>query len=305
MSVIGINMTLTNYAQGFSQDNASALADFIAPEVRTGAASGQYKQFSDKNAFQVYNTARAIGGSRTRIEFLASDEFFKARPQGLAIAIDDEERNQVGDVEGAQLGLEEAKVTALVSTALTSREVSVFNSVKAAKPANAGVGVWSDATVDPIAEIDAEIVAIYEATGIMPNRMVIGFGAWAVLRNHAKVKERLSGIDPVLTLQKLKDILINPEIDIRLGTMTRDINKFGKGKSAQNIVGGEIFTFIGSDNPTAFDPSFAKTFTTKKGGVDSVKVYRSEDNVSDMVAVDWSEDVKVVAPIAGSRITLS
>lgn len=299
-----VNMTLTNYAQGVSQDSASALADFIAPRVPTGTASGQFKAFNDKNAFQTYDTQRAIGGSRKRIEFDADDKYYNCRPHGIEIAIDDHERELAG--EGDQLGLEEAKTRTLVSTGINSHEANVFAQVKSAKAAEAGVGVWSDADNDPIAEIDAQIEAIATETGIMPNRIVIGIGAWRIIRNHAKVIARQPGAQIVgVTTKQLAAMLMNPDIEIRVGLLSRDTTKFGKGKSVVNIVGGEVFIFYGADNPTPYDPSFAKTFETKTGGVDAVKVYRAEGNVSDMVAVDWSEDVQVVAPIAGRRITLS
>jgi len=299
-----VNQTLTNYAQGFSQDSASALADFIAPRVSTGTASGQYKEFSDKNAFQVYETSRAIGGARKRIEFDASDKYFNCRPHGLEISIDDHERELAG--EGDQLGLEEAKVRTLVSAGVNSHEAGVFAKVKAAKAATGGVGVWSDPTKDPIAEMDAQIQAIAVATGVMPNRMVIGLGAWQVLRNHAKVIARQPGAVLIgTTTAQVSAMLLNPNIEIRVGLLSKDTVKFGKAKNAVEIVGAEVFIFIGSDNPTPYDPSFAKTFETKSGGVDSVKEYRAESNVSDILAVDWSEDVQVVAPVAGRRITLS
>ena len=297
-------MTLTNYAQGHAQDHSSALADFIAPRVPTGTASGQFKKFDDKNAFQTYETERAIGGARKRIEFDAEDAYYNCRPNGLEIAIDDHERELAG--EGDQLGLEEAKTRTLVSTGINSHEAKVFASVKAAKAATGGVGVWSNAANDPIAEIDAEIEAIATETGMMPNRIVIGLGAWKVIRNHAKVIERQPGAAVVgATTSMISQMLINPGVEIRVGLLSRDTTKFGKAKDAVNIVGGEVFIFIGSDAPTAYDPSFAKTFETKSGGVDSVKMYRAESNVSDMVAVDWSEDVQVTSGVAGRRITLS
>lgn len=65
-SAATVNRTLTNYTQGFAQDASSKLAEFIAPTVPTGIAHGQYKKFSDKNDFQVYDTSRALGGSRKR-----------------------------------------------------------------------------------------------------------------------------------------------------------------------------------------------------------------------------------------------
>ena len=46
MSASSINPFLTDYAAGIAQDTASALAEFIAPSVPVGAATGQYKKFN-------------------------------------------------------------------------------------------------------------------------------------------------------------------------------------------------------------------------------------------------------------------
>ena len=64
--------TLKQYAYGVAQDVKSALADFIAPRVPVGVGTGMFKKFDDKNAFQRYDTARAVGGPATRIEFAIS-----------------------------------------------------------------------------------------------------------------------------------------------------------------------------------------------------------------------------------------
>jgi hypothetical protein len=62
MSSSKYNVTLTNYARGLSQDISATLANFLAPEVVVPAATGQYKNFDDKNTFQVVDTSRAVGG---------------------------------------------------------------------------------------------------------------------------------------------------------------------------------------------------------------------------------------------------
>ena len=54
--------TLKNYAYGVAQDVGSKLADFIAPRVPVGVGTGMFKKFDDKNAFQIYDTSRAVGG---------------------------------------------------------------------------------------------------------------------------------------------------------------------------------------------------------------------------------------------------
>ena len=302
-SAASFNTTLTNYAQGFSQDRASSLASFIAPVVPTGVAHSQFKRYSDKNSFVIYDTSRAIGGDRRRIEFDADDPFFNCTPQGLEVPIDDHERDMAGP---NQTNLEQAKIRTVVDASHLSHEKKVFDAVKAAKAATGGIGVWSSASNDPIDDIDSQIEAISTATGIMPNRIVVGLGAWRVLKNHPKVQARQPG-SSLVTLNEsiLGGMLLNPSIEVRVGVMSHDTTKFGVAKNAVEIVGGEVFVFIGTDTPTQYDPSFAKTFSVDGSLIGAVKEYRAERNASDIYAIDWSEDIQVVAPAAGRRITLS
>jgi len=298
------NVHLSNYAHGIAQDMQSALADFLAPQVATGTAQGQFKKFNDKNGFQTYDTLRALGGPNRRIEFGATDPFFNCRPNGLAIAIDDHERSKAG--VGADRQLEEAKVKTLISTSVLSHEAAVFAKVKADVSAVGGKGVWSDADVDPITELDEQIEAIAIDTGRMPNRMVIGLGAWRILRNHPKVIARQPGATLIgITTSEAARMMLNPGIDIRVGLLGADTKKFGAGRTVQNIVGADIFLFFNEDAPTPYDPGFMKTFTPRVGAVDSVMEFRDEDNNSDVYKTNWEVEMQVVSTLLVRRITLS
>ncbi len=295
--------TLKTYAYGVSQDTNSAIAEFLAPRVQVGVGSGYYKKFSDKNAFQIYDTARALGGHATRIKFEATDGSFNCRSQALEVAIDDAERNDAGD---AQQNLEEAKTRTLVISGGVAREKKVVDIVKAGVSAVAGSGKWSDATVDPVLEIDAQIEAISIDTGMMPNAMVIGLGAWRILKNHPMVIKRRPGADNAsVDMGVFSSMLLNPSIQIKVGILSRDTTKFGVSKNAVNIVGGEVFLFLRSENPTQYDPGFAKTFSIGASSVEDVYTYREDAARSDILAVDWSEDVQVVSAACARRITLS
>jgi hypothetical protein len=303
-SAANVNRHLTNFASGLAQDRAAALANFIAPPVVTGLASGQFKRYSEKNDFQVLDTGRAIGGTRKRVEFAATDPFFNCLPQGLETTIDDHERKLAGDDN--VINLQEAKIRNLVGAGTHSHEKKVFDAIKAAKTATGSIGEWSNAAKDPVAEIDSQIEAIAIATGRMPNRIVFGIGAWRVFRNHPKVVSRQPGAELIgLTAEQAARMMLNPELQIRIGVLGADAAKFGAGKNVSNIVGGEVFLFYGSDTPDQYDPSFAKTFTTSPGMVDAVREYRDDRAASDVFYVDWSEDIQVVAADSGRRITLS
>ena len=111
--------------------------------------------------------------------------------------------------------------------------------------------------------------------------------------------------DKSVSLDAFAGMLLNPQIEIRVGIMSIDANKTGKAASKSNVVGSEIFLFHGSDNPTQYDPGFAKTFSVGANSVEAVRLYREERNRSDILAVDWSEDVQVVSAICAKRITVS
>lgn len=299
-----LNPTLTNYAQGVAQDRRSALAEFLAPIVPVSASIGQYKRFNSKNAFVIYNTARAIGGPATRIKFEADDPTFNCKPQALEIPIDDAERLAAGDAD--PLGLEQAKIDTLISNTVIAHEDKVVAVIKAGITAVVGKGVWSNAVNDPVAELDEVIQAIATATGMMPNAIAFGLGAWSVFRNHPKVIARQPGAALIgLTTAQGSQMLLNPGIEIRVGILSKDAAKWGNAKNAVNIVGLEVFVFLRSANPTQYDPSFAKTFTVGVGQVESVREYRSETDRSDVYAMDWSEDTQVTSTESARRLSIS
>jgi len=300
MSSSKYNVTLTNYARGLAQDISATLANFLAPEVVVPAATGQYKSFDDKNTFQVVDTSRAVGGPAKRLEFAASDPTYNCLPQALEIAIDDHERDEAG--EGDPLRLEEAKTQTLVSSAVTSHEAKVF----AALTALAAAANIVLATDDPIAKIDDHIEALARDTGRMPNRLVIGLPLWNKLRNNAKVIARFPGAVSVgVTMPQFASLLLNPSIDVRVGIMSQDTTKLGLAKNTVNIVGLQLVVFHATASPTLYDPSFMKTFRMRRGGVDVVRTYRDDSARSDILAVDWSEDIRVTSPVCARKLTAS
>ena len=190
----------------------------------------------------------------------------------------------------------------LVSSAVTSHEAKVF----AALTALAGAANIALATDDPIAKIDDHIEALARDTGRMPNRLVIGLPPWNKLRNNAKVIARFPGAASVgVTMAQFASLLLNPSIDVRVGIMSQDTAKLGLAKHTVNIVGLQLVVFHATASPTLYDPSFMKTFRLRRGGVDVVRTYRDDSARSDILAVDWSEDIRVTSPVCARKLTAS
>ena len=79
--------------------------------------------------------------------------------------------------------------------------------------------------------------------------------------------------------------------------------KLGATKNTVNIVGQQLVLFHASQSPTLYDPSFMKTFRLRRGGVDVVRMYREDSARSDILAVDWSEDIRVTSSICARKVT--
>lgn len=294
-----INQTLTNFASSIAPSMQSALANFIAPSVPVGMTDGQFKQYSSRDAFQLYQTRRALGGKANRIEFNADDPVFSCRPHALEVTIDDEERRKAGS---AELGLEQGKIRMLQSNITLAHEVDVFTKV-AAITAVAGAGVWKDPNVSPIEELDAIIEQGALDTGLMFNSLVMGLSVWRVLRNHPKVLKMFPGAQRIgVTKEQFASLLLNPSIRIEIGAMSVDSSKLPKAADKSFVAGDNAFLFHRSEVPTQEDPSFAKTFMVEELGFAKIREYRDESSRSDVYASDWSRDIRVVAEICGKRI---
>jgi hypothetical protein len=291
---------LTTYAQGIGMEMIDPIANLLAPVVPVTSAMGKYKEFNDKNAFQVHQTARAIGGPAKRIEFSATDPDYNCTPNALEIGIDDHER----EVAGADpFALESAKVKTLLQTASRSHAVGVYDYLAGQIAATSKT--WNDAA-NPIQDLDAVILKIADDIGEFPSDIVLGLTAWDVFRNHAKVLSRFTNVRAEsLTLMQAASLLITPGIRIHLSTLVKDSAPAGVAKSNARVVGSSIWVFKTLPGASIYDPSFAKTFRTNASGVDAVYKYRDDKCRSDIFAVDWSEQVKVTSTASVGRLAVS
>ena len=302
-----INQTLTNYASGVLNDLQSATADFLAPPVTVPATIGQYKAYDNKNAFQVHETARGVGGPARRIFMDVSEPTFNCLPQALEITIDDSERDAAGTLN--PLDIEQAKVKTLVQSSVVSHERHVITTAATivADTTTVGGGVmgkWGLAAVDPVVQLDYIIEGIAKSTGNLPNAILMGMTAWRRFRNNAKVIEKQPGAALLgLNSGQASAMLINPGAEIRISTMAYDTTKEGKTRNQAFVNGDDVYVFIRSASPTIYDPSAMKTFVGGRGGVTAVREYRDESSRSDIYAVDWSRDVKITSSICIERIT--
>jgi hypothetical protein len=310
-SSAAINYVLTAYAQGLMQDimQAQAIVNAICPTVTVAGAAGGFKKFDDRNTFTVYNTQRGLGGSARRIEFNATDGTFNCHPQALEVTVDDAERElaDAGGTDLAQQLLDQGKIRALLNGTALSHVSKVLIYVAANTTAVAQRGNWSNADIDPVDQLDEQLdalsVDVGQTTGIS---VLLGVSSWRALRNHPKVKARCNGVQVGgISREQLAGMLLFPA-NIVIGALSKATNKPGQSTVTKaNVIGDNVYLSYSVPNPTQYDPSPFKCFTTGRGNIASVRTYRDDSARSDVHAVDWSEDLESTSSLSVRRLAIT
>lgn len=302
MKGISYDVQLTNFAHGIAPDFTSSLAELMAPQCIAPAAAGQYVAFDDDEAFRFIETRRALGGEMAMIDFPTTSPTFNCDPHALGIATDKFEIERVGDA-GIQM-LREAKVRTLVSRNALSREKRVFDAYAAGTSAVGGMGTWTSAAKDPIAELDEIVSDLATATGIAKIDLVISLPALRQMRMHPKVIARFPGAELVnINPDSISRLLIMP-VKIHVGIMPIITDKTGKAGTKTNLIGSKVYAIISQPNPSPFDPSAAKTFTTTRGQVKGVGLV-DKPPFAEINYLDWSEDIKITGTQCVKRIDVA
>ena len=298
-----VDTHLTNYAQGFSPKMDKALADFIAPRIQVPTSAGEYTIFDSQEAFLAYDAQRPHGQNPNLTHHTATKGTYSTKEYGLGQTIDPAERRAAGPTAGFLV--DEAKTKKLITNTVVSHEKAVWTAVKAG--ISATTKAWGDDSNDPIKDIQLDALSIYNTLGVMPNAMVISYGAWAKIANNAKVTGRMPGADNnTLNRQILASFFpnmdINPE-NIRVGAIPVDSAKKGGSSSKAEVTGTELYLFYREEGAGLDDPSFAKTFVAPDTSF--TQIVRWDDGIIQQLATTWAVDIKVTAAAAAKRYTVT
>ena len=300
---IAFDTQMTNFAHGIAPDYSSSLAELMAPQCVAPAAVGHYIAFDDDEAFRYIETRRAPGGDMAMIEMPSDSPDFNCKPHALGIGTDVFEYEQVGDA-GLTM-LRESKIRTLVSRNALSREHRVFKAYEDNVAAEAGLGTWTDAEKDPIAELNQIIIALARNTG-MANAisLVLGLDALEQLAKHPLVLARFPGAQMINITEEVLQKLLRFKVNVKTAMIPIALEKTGKAANKQFIAGSKVYALISQPNPSPYDPSAAKTFTTKRGQVQGVGFYEKKP-FAEINFVSWSEDIKITGSQCVKRIDVT
>lgn len=301
---ISSDPVIREYAQGAAQSATSAVADFIAPTVSVATSTGKFKKYDEKHRFRVPDTLRALGGRATEVGFSAKDATYDCAPHALDFPVD---RLEQLEEAGLRNTMQEA-ADMLAAIGALAHERSVIT--QALDAVGAGTALAVTANDDIVDQLDANILTVIKAAkygALMGVGVLIGAGAWRVIKNHKSVRERyVSGGASKFAVPSLTDFgkLLISEPESRISLMVYDDAAEGKDEDIKFVLDGDVLVFARMAAPTRRDPSFMKTFRLR-GQWMVPGSYEREDGRADVAKFDWSEDVQVTNSAAGVRRTVA
>lgn len=279
-----VDPVLSALATGYS--NAAFIGTALMPFVTVDKEGGKIPKFG-KEAFQVYNTERALRAKSNRINPTDPDE--------VDVTLDEHDLEYPIDYrEEAEAAFPlQAHATNLVVEGIRLRHEYMVASI-AQNPANypsgnkialSGSDVFTDPTSDPEGVVDDAKAAIRSKVVKEPNTLAIGYGTWRVLKRHPQLKAILSDTRPRLVqLADLRDIF-----EIENIVVGKAVYSTGLGATADLWGNTMVFAYVPAGAPSAageapvrsaYEPSYG--YTLRKKGNPVVDT-RTEDGKLEII----------------------
>lgn len=294
-----INAYLSEVARGYS--NNAFVAQYLFPTIYSEKEKIDIFEFN-KEAFQIYNTERAIRANSNVI----SPKGFKKhtttlKENDLSYPIDYREEEEAEKVklqlhatnvvtEGLNLKLEKECADLVQNPDSYSAENKIILS---------GTSCFDNDASDPQGVIDDAKDAVSAKIAQDPNTMIIGQAAWKALKHHKQLKDLISdNQNKLVTLNLLKEIFEVENIYIGKSIFSNTEGNFERIWKA-NIVLAYVPN-LGASR-TEYDPSFA--YTVRKKDALQIDEYTKEGNKVKYIRATDIYTPFLVGPEAGYLIS--
>ncbi|HVU37933.1 MAG TPA: hypothetical protein VHC95_06330 [Opitutales bacterium] len=284
---------LTAFTVGWRDpENLQTLLDFLAPPVPAGRRF-EFKRHDNAEAF--YSEAddvRALGAPFKRVEYTGDSVLGKTLNKGLTIRVDHDEA--VGD------DWQERYVQLLLTRLLRNEVRRAFAAIQAG--ANVDTKTWPENgdVANPDADLRAALMAAADDSGVRPNRVLFGEGAWALrgacydAQNNAGAR-RSADLTPDDLARKLF-------VDgVRVAAARYQTSPSAKAA----IVGNQVFCFYAEPLPGKDEPANLKRFYTPTDSGGPFRVFLEDHAKYTDISVEHYSTVIVTSELGLNGLTVS
>lgn len=293
-----VNRFLTNMSLQYK--NQAFANEQLFPPVQVQFESDEIPVYDQAMLFTIYETRRANGGRANEVDWkLANPITYHCTQYSLKDIITDRTRNNTDqplnlDIDTMEFLQDSLDLEKEYRAATIARNPS--NYVAGNTEALSGNSQWSDYTnSDPISDIKTMRKAIFGASRMIPNTIVLPWQVAEVLAYHPKILDliKYTHSDLLSTDMPLPSKLFGMNVVVA----GAGYNTANPGQAAQiaDVWGTDVIMAYVDPAPKLKSVSFGKTFRTEK----YVRKWRDEEREGDVIEVNDINDVMQIASPCG------
>ena len=282
---------LTEYITGWRDtENLEATLNYIAPRVPVGRRF-EWKKADNSEAFlSETDDVRAIGTGFKRVEYKGTSQLGKTLNRGLTYRIDRDEEGPTVNEERVVALLTQRIRRNQLRRAITALLALAHNTAK----------TWSSGTPNPDEEMREAVATAQLASGVFPNRGIIGLAAWNLRSGVYSASDKAGAFAGLAKSPKEVGGMIGLD-DLRVD---RSLYQSTQTAKARIMTSAAVF-FYAQDLVGADDPTHLKRFVTPVGDGD-LRVYRHEVGPKFIdITIEYYDDIVGTSTVGAEKLTIS
>ena len=278
------------------------IANQVLPVLEVQNKAGIFGKIPLEQLLQNSETKRAPGSGYSRSNFTFTTDSFSCEEHGHEEPVDDAEAEMYADFFDAELIATQRAMSAVLVNHEKRCADLLFNT-STFTPTSV-TNEWDDASnCTPVDDVEGRVQAIYDASGLWANALIINKKVFRNLRESSQVRDRIASSgagDPT----KAQDITVNMlkavfDLDyIFVGGGTKNSANEGQSASPAQIWSGEYAMVAkvatGAD---VREPCLGRTFHWSADGsvaAGMIESYRDENVRSDVIRVRHDVHQKIL-----------
>lgn len=296
-----------------AMDAAGFVANQVFPVVNVASQSGNFGKIPIEQLLQARETRRAPGTGYARGKYTFTPATYACEEHGAEEPVDDREAKMYAEYFDAEVIASMRAFSAVLRNAEQRVADAVFNATTWTSNTTAITNEWDDtANAVPLTDVEAAVQAIYAASGLWANALIINRKVFRNLRNCAQVIDRIdsSGAGSPskasdVTTQMLAEVFDLPNIIV--AGSSRNSATEGQAATPVQIWSDEYAMVCRVASSADFrEPCIGRTFHWADDGSSiggTVETYRDETIRGDVTRVRHDVDEIVLYVESGHLLS--
>ena len=281
-------------------DRVGFIAHRVLPVFETAKQSGTFGRIPIEQLLQTRDTARAPGSGYARGQFTFGTDTFACSEHGAEEPVDDREAAMYAEFFDAEQVSSQRALDAVLRNAEIRVAAAVFNATTWTPTTI--TNEWDDlANAVPLTDVEARVQAIYAASGLWPDTLIINRKVFRNLRNCAQIIDRVKSQGFMdVRAGNITELALSQAFDLNLIVAGGTKNTANESATASlSPVWSDEYAMVckiiqGND---IREPGLGRTFHWNEDGssIDGrVESYRDETVRSDIMRVRHDVDEKIL-----------